>query len=209
MARAAIVAGLAGHVAEAVLADALLVVAELVTNSVRHADADGDAAITVRAELRPDVLHVAVADRGRGGSVTRRAPDLERGGGFGLVIVEKLSQRWGVDGAGGTRVWAELACAQSTNGHPAIEGGTVGEHSRLDGARGPDTTAPVRARADAAVRQAAVVCAAAAHAQDNARRACARRAQLRAWGAGTAGSAFAFDNGARPRAASPIVAPAD
>src|SRR3982750_2761636 len=52
-ARAAVSAGLAAHLGEVVLADALLLVAELVTNSVRHAQAPADAVITVRASCGP------------------------------------------------------------------------------------------------------------------------------------------------------------
>ena len=91
------------------LADAQLLVAELVANSVRHADAAADAAISVRGHLRADVLCLEVGDRGTSGSISRRAPDLERGGGFGLNLVETLSWRWGVHRDAGTHVWAELA----------------------------------------------------------------------------------------------------
>jgi hypothetical protein len=191
---------MAGRVSEVVLADALLVVAELVTNSVRHADAATDAAITVRAELRPDVLHVAVADRGRG-PVRRRAPDLVHGGGLGLNIVQTLSACWGVDRAGGTRVWAELACAQSTDGRPTLGGGTTGDSVERGG--GPGAAALLTSRAHAAVLHAAAACAASARAHDDARRACDRRAE-RGRVAGGAGGASALPTAAWPMAASPV-----
>ena len=108
-ARAALRAWMAGHVGVTILSDAELLVAELVGNSVRHADAAADAAISVRAHLRPDALCLDVGDRGMSGSISRRAPDLERGGGFGLNVVEVLSRRWGVHRDAGTHVWAELA----------------------------------------------------------------------------------------------------
>ena len=107
-ARMAISAWMAGHMSDTLLADAQLVVAELVANSVRHADAPADAVITVRAEVRGDILRLEVADRGNGGSIARRPPDLHHGGGFGLHLVEVLSRRWGVNRGAGTRVWAEL-----------------------------------------------------------------------------------------------------
>jgi serine/threonine-protein kinase RsbW len=90
------------------LTDAQLLVGELVANSVRHADAPRDATIRVRADVRADVLYLEVEDRGNGGSITRRAPDFEDGGGFGLNGVEVLSRRWGVNRDAGTRVWTEL-----------------------------------------------------------------------------------------------------
>jgi anti-sigma regulatory factor (Ser/Thr protein kinase) len=108
-AREAVSAWMAGHVAETMLADAQLVVVELVTNSVRHAEVPRDAVVSVRGHLRADVLHLEVEDRGHSGSIAQRAPDLQHGGGFGLHLVELLSRRWGVNRDAGTRVWAELA----------------------------------------------------------------------------------------------------
>jgi serine/threonine-protein kinase RsbW len=108
-ARAAVTAWMAGHVSETMLADAQLLVGELVANSVRHADAPADAVVSVRAHVRADVLYLEVEDRGRTGSIAPRAPDLQHGGGFGLNMVEMLSARWGVNRDAGTRVWAELA----------------------------------------------------------------------------------------------------
>jgi serine/threonine-protein kinase RsbW len=108
-ARAAVNAWMAGHVSETMLADAQLLVVELVANSVRHGDAPAGAVVRVRAQVSADVLLVEVEDRGSAGSIARRAPDLEHGGGFGLQVVETLSRRWGVNRDAGTRVWAELA----------------------------------------------------------------------------------------------------
>jgi anti-sigma regulatory factor (Ser/Thr protein kinase) len=107
-ARAAVGGWMGGHVSEATLADAQLLVNELVANSVRHADAPAGAMIDVRAHIGADILRLEVGDRGTSGSVSRRAPDRQRGGGFGLNIVETLSRRWGVDRGAGTHVWAEL-----------------------------------------------------------------------------------------------------
>lgn len=108
VARAAVAAWMAGHVDETTLADAQLLVVELVANSVRHADTPADAALRVRGEIRGDVLRLQVEDCGSGGSVARRIPDLQDGGGFGLNIVEAVSRRWGVNRTAGTRVWAEI-----------------------------------------------------------------------------------------------------
>jgi hypothetical protein len=56
-------------------------------------------------------VRLEVEDDGRTGSIARRVPDLQKGGGFGLNVVERLSARWGVDRDAGTRVWAEIAFA--------------------------------------------------------------------------------------------------
>jgi serine/threonine-protein kinase RsbW len=108
-ARAAVTAWMAGHVSQTMLADAQLLVSELVANSVRHADAPADAVVNVRAQARADILRLELEDRGSTGSITRRPPDLDHGGGFGLNVVDTLSARWGVNREGGTRVWAEIA----------------------------------------------------------------------------------------------------
>jgi anti-sigma regulatory factor (Ser/Thr protein kinase) len=110
-ARAALVRCLAGHISDAALADAELLVSELVTNSVRHAAIGADAFVRVAAEVADGVLRIEVDDPGTVGAVAIRTPDLGGGGGFGLRIVEALSRRWGVARNGSTRVWAELACA--------------------------------------------------------------------------------------------------
>jgi serine/threonine-protein kinase RsbW len=108
-ARAAVSAWMAGHVSQTMLADAQLLVVELVANSVRHGNAPAGAVVNVRAYVSDDVVRLEVEDRGTAGSVRRRPPDLEDGGGFGLQIVEAVSRRWGVNRDAGTRVWAELA----------------------------------------------------------------------------------------------------
>ena len=108
-ARAHVKTWLAGRAGATTIIDARLAVSELVTNSIQHADAPVDAPIEVRASVAADVLSLEVQDRGTGGAITRRTPDLQHGGGFGLNVVDIVSRRWGVDRAAGTRVWAELA----------------------------------------------------------------------------------------------------
>ena len=98
-----------GELAAGVRSDALLVLSELVTNSVRHAEAPAGASLLVTAELTDRVLRLEVADAGHDRRFTRRRPDLQAGGGFGLQLVERLSLRWGVAEADGTVVWCELA----------------------------------------------------------------------------------------------------
>jgi anti-sigma regulatory factor (Ser/Thr protein kinase) len=110
-ARAALTAWMAGHVSATLLADAQLLVSELVSNSVRHADAPRHAGVSVSARLRDDALRLEVGDPGTSGSIVLGAPDVQRGGGFGLHVVDVLARRWGVNRDAGTRVWAELPFA--------------------------------------------------------------------------------------------------
>jgi serine/threonine-protein kinase RsbW len=93
-----------------VLGDAPLIVSELVTNSMRHADPQDAATVRVSAALADDVLRIEVEDGGTSGAVIRRAPNRDAGGGFGLNIVDAVALRWGVERGTGTLVWVELAC---------------------------------------------------------------------------------------------------
>lgn len=83
-----------------------LVVTELVTNSVRHAAAGS---VKLRLVVDPQAVRVEVSDRGPGFTPTRRGADDDREGGWGLFLVERMADRWGVLSADDrTRVWCEL-----------------------------------------------------------------------------------------------------
>ncbi|MEV0885838.1 ATP-binding protein [Streptomyces microflavus] len=88
-----------------------LVLSELVTNALRVA-VPGDRMIGVRIMCRERgaSLRLEVSDAGGGHPVVRRPGELETGG-RGLLLVEALAYRWGVDerSAGiGKTVWAEV-----------------------------------------------------------------------------------------------------
>ena len=105
-ARAAL-AALEGRIDQAVLDDIRLLVSELVTNSVRHAGAEHD--LVVLAVMRMgDTTRVEVSDGGAGFSPTARSSDLDQPGGWGLHLVDKLADRWGVETGRRTRVWFEI-----------------------------------------------------------------------------------------------------
>jgi anti-sigma regulatory factor (Ser/Thr protein kinase) len=112
-ARAAVTAWLSPQVADQVLDDAQLLVSELVTNSVRHAQLPSDARVRVSVEICDGFMRLEVEDPGDV-AIGAVAPDRERGGGFGLFLVEALAQRWGSKHEGTTCVWAELAIAPAT-----------------------------------------------------------------------------------------------
>jgi anti-sigma regulatory factor (Ser/Thr protein kinase) len=106
-ARRAVTGGLAGQVDDQVLADAELLVSEMVTNSLQHADLAPGARLHVTARLTGGRLRLAVCDPGTDGTVAPRTPSLD-GGGFGLNIVAHVADRWGVMRGGRTCVWAEM-----------------------------------------------------------------------------------------------------
>ncbi|MEV0913428.1 ATP-binding protein [Streptomyces sp. NPDC049967] len=96
--------------------DGELVLSELVTNAVR-VPAPGDRLVGVRIECRGrgEFLRLEVSDAGEGRPEVRQPGELDKGG-RGLLLVEALAHRWGVDerraGIGKT-VWAELLAPQA------------------------------------------------------------------------------------------------
>ncbi|MFD7707794.1 ATP-binding protein [Streptomyces sp. NPDC059786] len=110
--RAALHAVLGGwSVCQDVLESAELVLSELVTNALR-VPVPRDRQVGVRIARSPadGLLRLEVSDAGSGRPEVR-APGDEETGGRGLLLVEALAHRWGVeervDGVGKT-VWAEL-----------------------------------------------------------------------------------------------------
>jgi anti-sigma regulatory factor (Ser/Thr protein kinase) len=86
-----------------------LLVTELVANSVRHAKAD---AVTLRVVVGPSAVRTEVTDSGPGFDPSRTGSPRDDHTGWGLFLVERLADRWGVAKAGeATRVWFELARA--------------------------------------------------------------------------------------------------
>lgn len=86
--------------------DASLCVSELVTNAVLHAGAGPDDELELEVTIVDDVLRVAVIDPGPGFGDHVPVPGDESG--WGLYIVDRLADRWGVEHERGTRVWFEM-----------------------------------------------------------------------------------------------------
>ncbi len=84
--------------------DVLLLVSELVTNAVRHARGKR---FEVRLEVRPDALRLEVHDQGAG-FVPEIAPSDDGTGGYGLYIVDRLADRWGVERDPSGVIWLEV-----------------------------------------------------------------------------------------------------
>jgi anti-sigma regulatory factor (Ser/Thr protein kinase) len=92
------------------LDDLSLLVTELVTNAVRHEGATADGAIQIEIQRRGDCIRVDVVDPGT--DFDPPAPGSNGnsgGGGWGLVLVDRISARWGVHPLpSGKCVWFEL-----------------------------------------------------------------------------------------------------
>jgi anti-sigma regulatory factor (Ser/Thr protein kinase) len=96
------------------LADVVAIVAELVGNSVRHADPLPGGVVRVAWRVHPDTagdrIEVRVTDGGAGDPPRVRSVGPDSVDGRGLTIVAALADRWGVDRDGlGQCVWAEIS----------------------------------------------------------------------------------------------------
>lgn len=113
LARHAFLDDVAGALPPSVCDDAVLVLSELVSNSLRHARALPDGTLRVTWRRTGERVEVSVTD---GGASTRplvREPSLSALGGRGMAIVGTITQDWGVrDGGGDVTVWARLGHEQ-------------------------------------------------------------------------------------------------
>jgi anti-sigma regulatory factor (Ser/Thr protein kinase) len=91
--------------------NAVLLVSELVTNAVRHAR--GGDAIMLELQAVGTWLRIEVTDADPRWPQPRTPAGFD-GSGFGFVLVDALSGKWGVrETATGKAVWAELDKGQS------------------------------------------------------------------------------------------------
>jgi anti-sigma regulatory factor (Ser/Thr protein kinase) len=88
-----------------VVPNVMLLVSELITNSVKYGG-DGAVQLILRSE-DPRHVYVEVVDQGVGFVPTVRDRPKTEPGGWGLHLVEALTQRWGVR-EGSTHVWFEI-----------------------------------------------------------------------------------------------------
>jgi anti-sigma regulatory factor (Ser/Thr protein kinase) len=89
--------------------DVELLVTELATNGVKHAHTVDGNRITLDARVEPGHLRIEVRDGGRGFKHRRRNRELTEPGGWGLMLVEDIADRWGIEREPSTTVWFEMA----------------------------------------------------------------------------------------------------
>lgn len=94
---------------ESLAFDVRLLVSELVTNSVRHADIGPEGSIHLKVTVEDAHVRVEVEDEGPGFDPPAEdaTAELARENGWGLFFVTQLADRWGVESGAG-RVWFEI-----------------------------------------------------------------------------------------------------
>jgi anti-sigma regulatory factor (Ser/Thr protein kinase) len=108
-ARQIIAEELSSRLPASVVDDIKLMVSELVTNGIVHGAAAGDAPMVLDLLVNGHV-RCRVLDHGPG--LAARSGHAAAGGGFGLMVVEQLADRWGMQHSPQqTEVWFERQCA--------------------------------------------------------------------------------------------------
>ena len=86
-----------------------LLITELMTNCIRHAGIDERSAMGLSIQLSQEKLRGVVSDAGPGFERPDVvAPHADKPGGFGLVILDSISDRWGLARDELFRVWFEV-----------------------------------------------------------------------------------------------------
>jgi anti-sigma regulatory factor (Ser/Thr protein kinase) len=98
------------HVDESTAFDIRLLVSELVTNSVRHAQLGPEDSIRLKVEIGEQQVRVEVSDPGPGFDPPADEPTPEQAAasGWGIFFVKQLADRWGVE-RDRSCVWFEVA----------------------------------------------------------------------------------------------------
>ena len=101
---------------EDLLENGKIVLSELVTNAVRYG-ADPDRGwVHVVVHRVPMGMRIEVTDSGEsGGAPVLRADDADRTSGWGLFLVARLADRWGVQSDRTTTVWCELDLSSASS----------------------------------------------------------------------------------------------
>lgn len=102
-------ADMRAHVDEDLAERSDLVVSELVTNSLRHAGLSESERIELQVSVRPALVRIEVTDSGNGFEPVAIRPGRENdAGGWGLWMIDQMTDRWGVDFSHSTHVWCEF-----------------------------------------------------------------------------------------------------
>ncbi len=91
-----------------ILEDATLLVSELVSNAVRHAPREGVPEVELLLKTDDRRVRVVVSDPGAGFIADPRLPTASESSGWGLYLVDRIADRWGVIAKDRNEVWFEI-----------------------------------------------------------------------------------------------------
>ena len=101
--------GFRGQLEDGVVERSTLVVSEVVTNSVTHADLTAAQPIDLNIRASDGCLRIEVTDEGAAGfDPVVTVPYAGQRSGRGFWMIDQLTDRWGVDFTHSTRVWCEF-----------------------------------------------------------------------------------------------------
>ena len=122
------------RIPDTALDDVVLLLSEVVTNSIVHSDSGHTptGSVTVCLGLGGNLVHAEVIDDGSATSLPFiRATDLDSDGGRGLLLVEAMATAWGThhDPEAGTAVWFRLPAHETNSPDEAGNADTPGSSS--------------------------------------------------------------------------------
>jgi anti-sigma regulatory factor (Ser/Thr protein kinase) len=95
--------------------DLRLLVTEAVKNSVQHAGVGPEDSIGLKVSVQSDMIRIEVTDDGPGFEPDASRPTEDEVTGWGLFLIDQLSERWGVVRDKGTTVWFEVGRGDQTS----------------------------------------------------------------------------------------------
>ena len=90
--------------------DVRLAISELIANVIRHGEIGPDQDLVLDVRATPAILTVRLRQptQARDGRLPQAAPAALPEGGWGLMIVERLTDRWGIEPGPPGEVWFEI-----------------------------------------------------------------------------------------------------
>ncbi|HEY5194074.1 MAG TPA: ATP-binding protein [Solirubrobacteraceae bacterium] len=98
--------------------DLSLCVSELVTKSVQRAEPASGDEIELAVLRNEHLVRAEIMEHRRDVVVTQ--PAAMDGGDWGMFIVDRVADRWGVDRSMGTRLWCEIDLAGQSRAHDEL-----------------------------------------------------------------------------------------
>ena len=96
--------------------DLRLLVTEAVKNSVQHAGVGPEDSIGLKIAVHPELIRIEVTDDGPGFEPDASRPTEDEVTGWGLFLIDQLSERWGVVRDKNTTVWFEVGRGDNSSG---------------------------------------------------------------------------------------------